>query len=168
MGAFALRFTILTAARSGEVRGAHWCEVEGDSWVIPAERMKGGLEHRVPLSEEALEILEAVKGHDDELIFPGSQRGKPLSDMSLSAVLKRLNIPVTVHGFRSTFRDWVGERTSTPREIAEMSLSHSVGNAVEQAYARSALFEKRKKLMDRWAAYCCSRTGDVVHIGAVS
>lgn len=168
MGALALRFTILTAARSGEVRGAHWSEVEGDSWVIPAERMKGGLEHRVPLSEEALEILEAVKDHDDDLIFPGSQRGKSLSDMSLSAALKRLNVPVTVHGFRSTFRDWVGERTNTPREIAEMCLAHSVGNAVEQAYARSTLFEKRKKLMDRWAAYCCSRTGDVVHIGSVS
>lgn len=168
VGSLALRYTILTAARSGEVRGARWCEIDDDTWMVPAERMKGGVEHRVPLSNETLKVLEAVKGLDDDLIFPGSQRGKPLSDMSLTAVLKRLNVPVTVHGFRSTFRDWVGERTSTPREIAEMCLAHSVGNAVERAYARSDLIEKRKILMDRWAAHCSSLPGKVIHIGAAS
>lgn len=168
VGALALRFAILTAARSGEVRGACWSEIEGSTWIIPAERMKGGLEHRVPLSDEALDVLETIKGFDDDLIFPGSQGGKPLSDMSLTAVLKRLDVPVTVHGFRSTFRDWVGECTNTPREIAEMSLAHSVGNVVEQAYARSTLFEKRKVLMDRWAGHCSSRTSDIVHLGTGS
>ena len=166
VGALALRFTILTAARSGEVRGARWQEIDGNSWTVPAGRMKGGVEHRVPLSGEALEILEDFKGYDDVLIFPGSQRGKPLSDMSLSAVLKRLNVPVTVHGFRSTFRDWVGECTTTPREIAEMSLAHSVGTAVEKAYARSDLFEKRKLLMERWGAYCSSRSAEVVQLSS--
>jgi len=166
VGAKALRFTILTAARSGEVRGARWQEIDGNSWIVPAGRMKGGVEHRVPLSGEALEILEDLKGYDDELIFPGSQRGKPLSDMSLSAVLKRMNVPVTVHGFRSTFRDWVSECTSTPREIAEMSLAHTVGNAVEKAYARSDLFEKRKALMDRWAAHCLSVPAKVVQLSS--
>ncbi len=168
VGALAVRFTILTAARSGEVRGARWSEIDMDAavWTIPAERMKAKEEYRVPLSPAALAILEQVRGLDGDLIFPGRRRGSALSDMSLTAVLKRLNVPVTVHGFRSTFRDWASERTNVPREIAEMCLAHTVGNAVERAYARSDLFEKRRKLMDTWVRFATSQPGKLVTLSA--
>jgi integrase len=168
VGAMAVQFAILTASRSGEVRGTRWSEIDLDAavWTIPAERMKAKEEYRIPLTAEALAVLKQARGLDDDLVFPGQRQGRPLSDMSLITVLKRLNVPVTVHGFRSTFRDWTSERTNVPREIAEMCLAHTVGNAVERAYARSDLFEKRRDLMERWARFCCPRPADIIEIGA--
>ncbi len=164
VGALAVRFAILTATRSGEVRGARWSEIDLDAavWTIPAERTKTKTEYRVPLSPAALALLKQARGLDAGLIFPSMRRGSALSDMSLMAVLKRLDVPVTVHGFRSTFHDWASERTNVPREIAEMCLSHTVGSAVERAYARSDLFKKRRKLMNTWAQFATSQPGDVV------
>jgi integrase len=158
VGALAVRFAILTAARSGEVRGARWSEIDlvAAVWTIPAERMKDKEEYRIPLTVEALAVLKEARGLDDDLVFPGQRPRRPLSDMSLITVLKRLDVPVTVHGFRSSFRDWASERTNAPREIAEMCLAHTVGNAVERAYARSDIVEKRRDLMERWAGFCLS------------
>ncbi len=158
VGSMAVRFAILTATRSGEVRGARWSEIDLDAavWTIPGERMKTKEEYRIPLSAEALAVLRQARGLDDDLVFPGRRRGRPLWDMPLTAVLRRLNVPVTLHGFRSTFRDWASERTNVPREIAEMCLAHTVGGAVERAYARSDLFDKRRDLMDQWARFCLS------------
>ena len=166
VAALAVRFAILTAARSGEVRGARWSEIDLDAavWTVPAERMKAKEEYRVPLSPAALAILAQVRGLDDSLVFPGRRRGSALSNMT--AVLKRLNVPATLHGFRSTFRDWAAERTNVPREIAEMCLAHTVGNTVERAYARSDLFEKRRALMDTWARFATSQPGEVVALSA--
>lgn len=163
----ALAFTVLTAARSGEVRGARWCEIDWQEkrWVIPAERMKAGREHRVPLSTAALKILEWLDARrtpqereqaKDGLIFP-SDKGKPLSDMTLTMLLRRLNHTFTVHGFRSTFRDWAAEKTAFPREVCEAALAHVSGkDATEAAYFRSDLFEKRRQLMEAWGIYCCT------------
>ena len=168
MGVLALRFTILTAARSGEVRGARWSEIDLEArvWTVPAERMKAKLEHRVPLSDAAVEVLRAVEGMDADLVFPSPHRGKTLSDMTLAAVLKRLDVPVTVHGFRSTFRDWCNDRGNVQREVAEAALAHTLSNAVEAAYSRSDHFEKRRTAMDRWSAYCTGGTGNVVQLHA--
>lgn len=155
MGARALEFAILTAARSGEVRGATWAEIDlaEGVWSIGAKRMKSGRPHRVPLSVKALELLEALPRFDGvDLVFPGT-RDKPLSDMTLTATLRRLKVPVTAHGFRSTFRDWAAERTGTPAEVAEMALAHAVGDATEAAYRRGDLFAKRRELMDLWAKF---------------
>ena len=155
-GAKALQFTILTAARSGEVRGATWAEIDmvGKVWTVPAARMKAGKEHRVPLSDPALKLLkELPRLEGTDLVFP-APRGGTLSDMTLTAVLRRMDVPAVPHGFRSTFRDWAAERTNYPREVAEMALAHSVGNAVEAAYFRSDLFDKRRRLMDDWAQFC--------------
>lgn len=152
MGARALEFAILTAARSGEVRGAVWSELNLAEalWTVPAERMKAGREHRVPLSKPAMGLLRALpKGEPGDPVFPGL-RG-PLSDMSLTAVLRRMNVDATVHGFRSTFRDWCSEHTSHASEVAEMALAHAVGDKVEAAYRRGDLFEKRVLLMSDWA-----------------
>jgi len=155
MGARALEFAVLTAARSGEVRRATWSEFDLPAavWTVPAIRMKSGRVHRVPLSKWALKLLRALPGgrapHD--LVFPGL-RGA-LSDMSLTAVLRRMDVRVTAHGFRSTFRDWASERTSYPGEVAEMALSHAVGDKVEAAYRRGDLFEKRISLMNDWASF---------------
>ena len=156
MGARALTFAILTAARSGEVRGAAWSEIdlERSIWTIPASRMKAGKEHRVPLSRASLELLIAlprIAGSD--LVFH-APRGGPLSDMTLSAVLKRMKAPAVPHGFRSTFRDWAGEHTSHPSEVVEMALAHTISNKVEAAYRRSDLFEKRRRLAEDWARFC--------------
>jgi integrase len=154
MGARALEFAILTAARSGEVRGAVWAEVDfaGSLWTVPALRMKSGREHRVPLSEPALKLLRSLpKGAPADTVFPGS-RGQ-LSDMSLTAVLRRMGVDATVHGFRSTFRDWSSEHTNHTSEVAEMALAHAVGDKVEAAYRRGDLFEKRLLLMSDWAAF---------------
>jgi integrase len=155
MGARALEFAILTAARSGEVRGATWAEVDLQAgvWTIPAERMKGSRAHRVPLSDRALELLEALPRFEGvDYLFPGA-KDKPLSDMTLTAALRRMKVDATAHGFRSTFRDWVAERTSTPNEVAEMALAHAVGDATEAAYRRGDLFEKRRELMTLWARF---------------
>ena len=155
MGARALEFAILCASRSGEVRGATWSEfdLQAAIWTIPDARMKSGRPHRVALSQRALELLEALPRFDGvALVFPG-QGKKPLSDMTLTATLRRMKVDATAHGFRSTFRDWCAERTSTPAEVAEMALAHAVGNATEAAYRRGDLFEKRRALMDLWAAF---------------
>ncbi len=174
IGARALRFAILTAARSGEVRGARWSEIDmtAATWVVPAERMKGGREHRIPLSEPALDVLrEMVQARlsrdPDALVFPGRDAGRPLSDMSLTAVLRRVGRgELTAHGFRSSFRDWAAETTAYPTELVEMALAHAVGNKVEAAYRRGDLFEKRRRLMDDWATYCsmpsATSKGDIV------
>lgn len=154
VAARALEFTILTAARSGEVRGATWDEVnlEEKIWTVPAVRMKAGREHRVPLSDAALALLKVTpKSERAGLLFPGT-KGQPLSDMSLTAVLRRMKRKdITVHGFRSTFRDWASETTSYPNEVVEMALAHAIGSAVEAAYRRGDLFKKRMSLMSDWA-----------------
>lgn len=162
VAARALELAILTAARSGEVRLATWSEFDLDAglWVVPADRMKAGKEHRVPLTSEALAVLEAMRETSTgELVFPGMRSGKPLSDMTLTAVLKRMErADLTAHGFRSTFRDWAAEATEYPHEMAEMALAHTVGNKVEAAYRRGDMFEKRRRMMNDWAAHCMPNT----------
>ena len=162
MAALALEFVILTAGRSGEVRGATWGEIDlkAKVWTVPAERMKAQREHRVPLSARGLEILTELKplatGGPDCLVFPGTN-GKALSDAAFSALLMRMGVErgsVTPHGFRSSFRDWAGESSTFPREVAEAALAHTVGNATELAYRRGDALEKRRKLMDAWARFC--------------
>jgi integrase len=167
VAALALRFLILTAARTGEVIGARWSEMDTEEhlWTIPADRMKAKREHRVPLTGEALEVLERVRGLDAEIIFPGQKRGKGLSNMAMTQLMRRLGHgDVTVHGFRSSFRDWAEERGGVPRE----SLAHEVGNAVERAYRRSDLLEKRRTLMEAWARFSVSTSdsGKVVELRA--
>ena len=163
--AAAFEFLILTATRTSEVVRARWDEVDLDKaiWTIPANRIKAGREHRVPLSTPALAILEKMKampvvdGEDKdtrEYVFPGGKKGQPLSNMALLALLKRMKrIDLTAHGFRSTFRDWAAEKTSYPREVAEMALAHAIGDKVEAAYRRGDQFEKRRQLMAEWADY---------------
>lgn len=156
-----LEFIIHTATRSGEARGARWSEVDTKAgvWTIPAERMKARQEHRVPLSPAALAVLEKVKGLDSDLIFPSVQRdkdgkGKMQSDMVFKALFTRMKVEgVTTHGFRSSFRDWAGEVARADREVAEAALAHTIGNAVERAYARSDLFERRRELMQQWSQF---------------
>lgn len=161
-GARALEFAILTAARSGEVRGATWAEIDENAgvWVIPAERMKMEREHRVPLSVRALDLLKALQRIEGtDLVFPG--RNGAMSDMTLTAVLKRMKrADLTAHGFRSTFRDWASEMTNYPREVAEMALAHAVGDKVEAAYRRGDLFAKRRRMMEDWAKYCGTHQGE--------
>jgi integrase len=150
----ALEFAVLTAARSGEVLGARWDEfdLETKVWTVPARRMKAGREHRVPLPSWAVEILKAMqKDGMSEYVFAGTKQGRPLSVMALEMVLRRMKVDATVHGFRSAFRDWVGERTSFPRELAEAALAHLVGDPVERAYRRGDALEKRRELMEVWA-----------------
>lgn len=154
----AVEFAVLTAARSGEVRGAKWSEIDFDAavWTVPAERMKAGREHRVPLSSAALSLLKAMPDLGEH-VFPGQRGDAPLSDMSLTAVLRRMDRKdITVHGFRSTFRDWCAESVgnSFPREVCEHALAHSLPDKVEAAYRRGDLIEKRKVLMQVWADYC--------------
>jgi integrase len=154
----ALEFAILTAARTGEVIGAKWEEINFAErvWTVPMERMKSDREHRVPLSDAALAILAQMRAiRSTEFVFPGLRAGKPLSDMSLLMLLRRMGRgDLTVHGFRSTFRTWAAERTAFPREIAEMALGHVVGDAVERAYQRGDLFQKRRQLADAWTRFC--------------
>ncbi len=171
IAAKALHFLILTAARSGEVLGARWGEVDLASkvWTVPAARMKAGKEHRVPLSEPALAVLRAMVDlrlvdSAEAFVFPGAQPGRPLSIMAMTMVLRRMKrADLTVHGFRSTFRDWVGEATGTQREVAEAALAHSLADKTEAAYARGDLFAKRVRLMEQWARFCALpvRTGNV-------
>jgi integrase len=171
MGRLALEALILTAARSGEVRGARWSEVDFDAatWTVPAERMKGGKVHVVPLSPAALNVFrraEALRIEASDLIFHGSKRGQPLSDMTLLKVLRDAKEPFTVHGFRSAFRDWVAEQTSFAGEVAETALAHAIPNRVEAAYRRTDFLEKRRKLMDAWGTFCTSGSSNVVRLAA--
>jgi integrase len=160
--ASALEFLILTAARTGEVIGARWNEIDlaNKTWTVPAERMKAHREHRVPLSPRALAILRemqvAPKSDNPEgFVFPGQRAGKPLSNMALLMLLRRMGLDhLTVHGFRATFKTWASERTSFQNELVETSLAHVTGNKVEQAYRRGDMFEKRRRLMNAWGDYC--------------
>lgn len=159
VAARALELTILTAARSGETRGMTWAEVDLEKkiWTVPASRMKAGVIHEVPLSDPAVAILQALKANTvkpDDFVFP-APRGGALSDMALSQLLKRMDCKtITVHGFRSTFRDWAGEKTEFGREEVEMALAHTVASSVERAYRRGRALEKRSKLMAAWASFC--------------
>ena len=166
------RFLVLTATRSGEARGATWSDIDLNTreWRIPANRMKGGVEHRVPLSEPALEVLERAQVLRDEsdLVFPSpTKKGRSLSDMTLTKLLRDVGLAerTTVHGFRSSFRDWASEKTNAAHAVMELSLAHAVGSSVEQAYARSDLFDKRRTLMEQWASYLSATPGKVVRIG---
>lgn len=153
--AAALRFLMLTAVRSGEVRFAVWDEVDLDAalWVIPARRMKAGAEHRVPLARQAVEVLRALP-RDGELVFPGTlDARRPISDMTMRALLRRRGLDYVPHGFRSTFRDWAGDCTDWPREVIEQALAHTVGSKVEAAYRRSDALAKRRALMQQWADF---------------
>jgi integrase len=167
VAARALEFLILTAARSGEALGAQEGEIDFKEklWIVPAARMKIGQEHRVPLSDRALAILhETERHHANQFLFPGFRDGKPLSDITLTQLLKRLGRNVTVHGFRSTFRDWCGDCTPFPREIAEAALAHLIGSDVERAYRRGTALEQRRQLMNAWAAYCEPKADNVIAI----
>jgi integrase len=160
IAARALEFTILTAARTGETIGARWNEIDllDKTWTVPARRMKVGREHRVPLSDRALAILEEMQGHrcaDDGFVFPGGKVGKPLSNMAFLMLLRRMERDdLTAHGFRATFKTWASERTGFQNEIVEAALAHVVGSKVEQAYRRGDMFEKRRRLMQQWATFC--------------
>jgi integrase len=183
IAALALRFSILTAARTGEVRGMQWREVDWDAkvWTIPGDRMKAGKTHRVPLSRSALAVLTEVRplsAAPKDLVFPGGRKAKPLSDMAISEVVRRMNeagkegVPppwsdaegraVVPHGFRSTFRDWAGETRHEGREVVERALAHTIKDKAEAAYARSDLLEKRRPLMDAWAEHCGRTPAKVV------
>jgi integrase len=168
-----LEFTVLTAARLGEALHATWDEINLDSgiWTVPASRMKGGKEHRVPLSRAALAVLKDMQAiRQSDYVFPGARDGRPIGkNMPLKLLNKLTGDGATVHGFRSSFRDWAAERTNFPREVAEMALAHAIPDAVEAAYRRGDLFDKRRKLMDAWAAYCAkveTEAGKVVPITA--
>ncbi|MGE5272006.1 MAG: tyrosine-type recombinase/integrase [Thiohalocapsa sp.] len=158
VAARALEFTILTAARTGEVIGANWDEFDLAEaiWLVPAERMKAGKEHRVPLSAAAIGVLKRLgKIRQSDFVFPGGKPTQPISNMAMLMLLRRLGCShLTVHGFRSSFRDWAAEQTSFPAEVAEMALAHSVSNQVEAAYRRGDLFDKRRQLAEDWAAFC--------------
>lgn len=156
IAARALEFAVLTAARSGEVRGATWDEIDlkAGLWIVPGERMKAKREHRVPLSKEAVKLLQAIPrgSSGNALLFPGT-KGAELSDMSLSAVLRRMKVDAVPHGFRSTFRDWAGDRTEYPRDLAEFALAHAIGDKTEEAYRRKAAVERRRLMMEDWTNF---------------
>ncbi|MCL4673277.1 MAG: integrase arm-type DNA-binding domain-containing protein [Sphingomonadaceae bacterium] len=162
VAALALEFAILTAARTGEVIGATWNEIDLEKaiWTVPAERMKAGKEHRVPLSPRVVEILASRQGLDGEHCF-ASLNGEKLSGMAMAMLLRRMKQDVTVHGFRSAFRDWAAECTGYSHEVAEMALAHTIGNATERAYRRGDLFDKRRRFMGEWAIYCTSGSAAV-------
>jgi integrase len=168
MSAQALRFLILTAARSGEVRGATWSEVDlgAKLWTIPANRMKAGREHRVPLSLEAMSILTALpRDGDSPYLFPGAQVGKPINLIALAQILKRMHRSETVHGFRSSFSTWANDRTPAyGSHVIEMALAHAVGSAVERAYARGDLLAQRARLMADWGRFCTEPQRDATVI----
>lgn len=167
-----LEFTILTAARTSEAINARWDEFDLDAgiWTVPASRIKAGREHRVPLSSAALKVLKSQKGQDSTYVFPGTRKGKPLNNIAMLKYVQKSGKDVTVHGFRSTFRDWAAECSSHPREVAEMALAHRIGDATEQAYQRGDLLVKRKNLMNAWAKHCAMKpiTGNVVSISKKS
>jgi integrase len=174
----AFEFLVLTATRSGEARGALWSEFDFHgakdaatakqaTWSIPASRMKAKRDHRIPLSGRALDILrEASKlGDGNGLVFPGTVRGKSLSDMTLSKLVKELGYEADIHGFRTSFRTWAQERTNYPREVAEAALAHTIKDKAEAAYARSDVFEKRRKMMEAWANHLSQQAAKVVALG---
>ena len=165
----ALEFLILTAARSGEVLNAQWQEIdlEGRVWTVPAHRMKARREHRVPLTGATMAVLEPLKeARVSEFVFPGQKLDHPLSNMALAMLMRRMKIEnATPHGFRSSFRDWAGDETTFPREVAEGCLAHKVGNEVERAYRRGDALEKRRELMAAWESYCKNEmAGNVVRL----
>ena len=165
MAAFALRFTILTGSRTNEVLGIMWPEIDWDEriWTCPAERMKGGEPHRVPLTDEMISIIEPLQKLQSVYVFEGQKRNQPLSNMSMLMLLRRLGKnDVTVHGFRSTFRVWASEIPKARREVAELSLSHVIGSEVERAYSRSDLLELRRKLMERWSVFVSDSSDNIV------
>lgn len=159
MGRLALEAAILTGARSGEIRLATWSELdlEASTWTVPAERMKAGREHVVPLPPQAVALFQRMKRHrrgDSDLVFPGTGRGRPLSDMTLTKVLRDMGVAAVPHGFRSTFRDWVAEQTSFPADLAEAALAHVIADKTRAAYQRGTMLDKRRALMAAWANYC--------------
>ena len=160
IAARALEFALLTAARTGEVIGARWSEMDlvEKTWTLPAARMKVGREHRVPLSGRALAILQEMHAHrhaDEAFVFPGGKPGRPLSNMAFLMLLRRMGRgDVTAHGFRSSFRDWAAERTNVPAEVAEMALAHTLSDKTAAAYNRSDLFRRRRRLMAAWTTFC--------------
>ena len=167
----AFRWVVLTACRSGEARGATWCEIDEETrlWIIPASRMKGGTEHRQPLSDAAMDVLERARviRDDSDLLFPSPmRRGCPLSNMSLTKLTRDTGLAkrATMHGFRTSFRTWASEKTNADHAAMELSLAHVVGSAVERAYARSDLLAKRRRLMDRWATFVTGNGADVVRL----
>jgi len=164
VGRLAFELLVLTALRSGEIRGALWSEFDltAKLWTIPAGRMKVDVEHVVPLSTAALSVLkraEAYREVRNDLVFPGMRRGKPLSDMTLTKICRDMEVDAVPHGFRSSFRDWVSEETDVDGAIAEMALAHTIANKVEAAYRRGKLLDKRRLLMDAWADYCMGAKG---------
>jgi integrase len=166
VGRLAFEALILTATRSGEVRGATWDEVdlENGLWTVPAERMKAGREHVIPLSSPARAAFKRAQAYREarsQLVFPGQRGGKPLSDMTLTKICRDAGIDAVPHGFRSSFRDWVAEETDFDGNIAEMALAHAIENKVEAAYRRGNLLEKRKTLMEAWGAYCGSKGEEI-------
>jgi integrase len=165
LAALALEFVILTAVRTGEALGATWDEVDlvKAIWTIPAGRMKAGKEHRVPLTPRAVEILETVKPLGSNFLFAGNN-GRKLSGMAMAMMLRRMKVAVTVHGFRSAFRDWAAESTGFAHEVCEMALSHVIANKSEAAYRRGDLFDKRRKLMEAWAVYCATPASDADNV----
>ena len=164
IGARALEYVILTAARSSEGARMEWPELDQPRavWRVPAERMKRGKAHLVPLSGRAVAILAEMKVFGGRYVFPGLKRGKPVSDGTMTAVLRRLKVPATVHGFRSSFRDWAGDATSYPRELAEHALAHAIGDEAEQAYRRGSAVQRRREMMEAWAAFCEGQSNVVV------
>jgi integrase len=172
VAARALEFAILTGGRRGEVLGARWSEIQDGLWVIPKERMKAGVEHRVVLSAPTLKLLAALP-REGEYIFAGSRPGQPLSGMSFSRLMAKLGYSVTVHGFRATFKTWASETTAYPNHVVEQALAHAISNAVEATYQRGDLIDKRRRLMEDWAKFCgrsaLRSAGDVVALrGATS
>jgi integrase len=172
VAARALEFDVLTAARSGEVLGARWREFNFDEaiWIVPAERMKGGREHRVPLAARPLQIIKDLAPlKNSEFVFPGDKPGRSLSARALWKTLNRMGITnATPHEFRSSFRDWAAERTNYPNHVVEMALAHTIGDKVEAAYRRGDLFEKRRHLMEAWAQFCNTPavTGTIIPLRA--
>lgn len=165
MSALALQFTILNASRTGEVLFGKRAEIEGDVWTIPPSRMKAKQEHQVPLCTKSLELLEIAKSLDPESEYLFSTKGKPLSNMSMLMMVRRIRPGLTVHGFRSTFRDWVSEETEHSPEVAEMALAHAISNKVEKAYRRGKLLERRRRLMQDWESFCLTgRWGNVIRL----
>ena len=158
IAARALEFLILTAARTGETIGAKWDEIDWNAgiWTIPGSRMKASTQHRVPLSRRAMEIMLAMKKiKQNDYVFPGQKAGRPLTNMAMLELLKRMGrTALTVHGFRSSFRDWTSECTNFPRDVCEMALAHTITNKAEAAYRRGDLFDKRRDLMEQWSGYC--------------
>ena len=166
IGALALEFTILNASRTGEVIGGLQSEINGDVWIIPSSRMKAKKEHRVPLCKRSLEILDIARAMDPNSEYLFSKNGKKLSNMAMPMMLRRAKVDATVHGFRSTFRDWVSEETSHSSEVAEMALAHTITNTVERSYRRKDLLEKRRLLLNDWESYCNNTYENIIELEA--